>query len=156
MLTKPLLDLEVLKEAFDYNSKTGELTWKIRPANRIRIGDKAGGNVEGYSKVKLKGQTMFVHRIAWALGHNEEPPIDMVVDHIDENKSNNRLDNLRLLTIGQNSAQRTREPKCWVRNLGGYQACFTIDGVKHTLGTFKTAEEASKVGRAARREARCL
>ena len=146
MRIKALPELELLKETFDYDSKTGEIKRKGKVAGWV--------DEKGYRRVRYKGATLFVNRVAWALGNNQQPPINMVVDHIDEDPSNNRLDNLRLLTISQNSARRNREPNCYQRNGNGYQACFTLGGVKQILGTFKTAEEASKVGRKARKKAR--
>ena len=148
MRIKKLPDLEVLKEQFEYDSETGDITRKGKSAGWV--------DQKGYHRVRYKGATLFVNRVAWALGNNQQPPIDMVVDHIDEDPSNNRLENLRLLTISENTARRNREPVCYQRNGNGYQACFTIGGVKQVLGTFKTAEEASKVGRKARRKARGL
>ena len=148
MRIKPLPDLELLKETFNYDSETGEIKRKGKVAGWV--------DQKGYRRLRFKNRTLFANRVAWAIGNNEQPPIDMVVDHIDENPSNNRLNNLRLLTISENTARRKREPKCYQRNGNGYQACFTIDGVKQTLGTFKTAKEASKVGRAARKKARAI
>ena len=143
---KALPDIELLKETFEYDSETGEIKRKGKVAGWV---DK-----KGYRRLRFKNGTLFANRVAWALGTGSQPPIDKVVDHIDEDPSNNRLENLRLLTISENTARRKREPKCYQRNGSGFQACFTIGGVKQILGTFKTAEEASKVGRAARKKAR--
>ena len=148
MRIKALPDLELLKETFDYDSETGEIKRNGKVAGWI--------DQKGYRRFRFKQGTLFANRVAWAIGNNQQPPIDMVVDHIDEDPSNNRLDNLRLLTISQNSARRKREPKCYQRNGNGYQACFTIDGCKVFLGTFKTADEASRVGRLARKNARAI
>jgi hypothetical protein len=148
MRIKALPELELLKDTFEYDTETGEIKRKGKVAGWV--------DEKGYRRLRFKNRTLFANRVAWAIGNNQQPPIDMVVDHIDEDPSNNRLNNLRLLTISQNSARRSREPRCYQRNGTGYQACFTLGGVKQTLGTFKTAEEASKIGRAARKAAREL
>jgi hypothetical protein len=82
----------------------------------------------------------------------------MVIDHIDCDKQNNRADNLRLSTISENAARTLRgEPKCYqVSANGKYQAVYTHNRKRITLGTFDTTEEASRVGREARRKARAL
>lgn len=149
MRIKALPDIKLLKETFDYDSETGEIKRKGKVAGWV--------DQKGYRRLRFKGRTLFANRVAWAIGNNKQPPIDMVVDHIDEDPSNNKLNNLRLLTISQNTARRNREPKCYQRNgRWGFQACFTLKGIKYNLGTFKTEEEASKVGRAARKKARGL
>jgi len=48
--------------------------------------------------------TYRLHRFIWE-AFNGEIPTDMTIDHIDGNKVNNRLDNLQLLTFGENASK---------------------------------------------------
>ena len=105
--------------------------------------------------IGYKGEVWMAHRLAWLMSVGEDP--NGLLDHIDADKTNNRIDNLRLLDNGTNVA-RSREPICCTKQAwnGRYQAVITVAGVRYYLGTYDTQEEASKIGREARREARPL
>ena len=71
-----------------------------------KAGDEAGGLMKsGYYSVRVDGQNYMVHRIVWSLNHGD---LDhTLVDHKDKNRSNNRIENLRLVTHsinGKNSS----------------------------------------------------
>lgn len=57
----------------------------------------------GYLTFSLNGKMTFLHRFVWEM-HNGEIPEDMVVDHINHIRNDNRLSNLRLATLSQNSS----------------------------------------------------
>ena len=156
MKTKPLPSLERVKELLDYNPLTGKFTWKITRGPKP-AGSTAGQRWVTYIRIKIDGKQYSAHRIAWLMITGEDPG-DMIVDHIDCDKQNNRADNLRLANASQNSINTLRgEPKCYqVSANGKYQAVYTYKRKRITLGTFDTAEEASKVGREARKKARGL
>jgi len=156
MKTKPLPPLSRIQELLNYDPLTGEFTWKITRGPKP-AGSNAGQRWVDYVRIKIDGKSYQAHRIAWLLLTGEDP-IDWLVDHKDLNKQNNRADNLQLLSVSENSASTLRgEPKCFQKtSTGKYQAVFTIDRKRVCLGTFDTAEEASRVGREARRKARNL
>lgn len=137
-----------LRRLLDYNPDTGILTWRVRAARRIKVGDPAGSCAHrGYLKVKVKCGQYLAHRLAWFWVHGEWPSLD--VDHIDGNTSNNRLSNLRLATKSQNLANRgapsvnTSGFKGVAARLGGgWRARIRVDGKNIELGTFYTPEEA--------------
>ena len=72
----------------------------------------------------------------------------LVIDHIDGNKKNNRLDNLRKITTRENTSRaKTNQYGKGVhyfKNLDKYGAEITINGIRYHLGTFPTPEEASE------------
>ena len=153
---KALPSYEFISQILDYDEETGEFTWKIRPSRRVKIGDKAGGKTtKGYITIGYKGQVWLAHRLAWLLSVGEDP--GDLIDHIDEDKCNNRIDNLRISDNSKNIA-RSMDPVCCVKQAwnGRYQAVYTLDGTKYYCGTYDTKEEASKVGRAARKKARAI
>ena len=92
-----LPDQDILKEIFYYDSITGELVWK----NNIKRPDLNGtvaGHLHktGYRRVRVKSVMYQAHRIIWKLmyGYNPEE-----IDHIDQQRWNNKLSNLTSLLI---------------------------------------------------------
>jgi hypothetical protein len=98
------LPQDLLRELFDYQPD-GSLAWAKRPANCIQVGDTAGNErPDGYIHVRLNGKAHYLHRLVY-LWHNGDIPPGMVVDHIDEDKTNNCIDNLQLLTQRENKVK---------------------------------------------------
>lgn len=85
------------------------LRWKVERYNtyggRITsIGDVAGNiNNNGYIRVYANKTAYVAHRLVWCLCSGEDLLSDLVIDHIDRNKSNNKIDNLRLVTWSTNA-----------------------------------------------------
>ena len=85
---------------FACNPKTGVLTWNVNK-ERIKIGNVAGTiGVDGYRLVGLEGITYYAHRICYCIYHGKQP---IVIDHINGDKSDNRLANLRSCSKSQNT-----------------------------------------------------
>ena len=158
MKHKPLPSLERINKLLDYNKETGVFTWKVS-RGPIPAGTIAGQRWVDYIRIKIDNKSYQAHRLAWLIITGEDP-LEQIVHHKDANKQNNKADNLALTTPSENACTTLRgEPKCYQRTGNKrqyFQACYTINGRTITLGTFKTAEEASKVGREARRKARAL
>jgi hypothetical protein len=69
----------------------------------VSKGDVAGGmGNSGYYQVRVSGRLTLVHRVIWEL-LNGEIPDGMFIDHIDQNKLNNDIQNLRLVTKASNN-----------------------------------------------------
>lgn len=91
------LTQNALKEMFDYID--GVLYWKIK-CKGISIGQPAGClNQAGYLRTGIKGKSYRNHRLIFLMHHGYLPK---TVDHIDLNKLNNRIENLREATDSQN------------------------------------------------------
>jgi hypothetical protein len=88
-------DLNSIKASVTYDPKTGKLFWK--PGKRkttFQLNDEAGWTrPDKYCHVCINYRAYQVHRVAWFLYHGEWPA--KVIDHIDGNPSNNKIDNLR-------------------------------------------------------------
>lgn len=145
-----MLTAEKLKMFLTYEPDTGVFRWRDDLAvrsGRIMNGKIAGGkNWAGYVKIKVDGILYSAHRLAWLYVHGDWPPNN--VDHIDNNKGNNAISNLRLATAAQNAANkkvsvRTVAPYRGVMPHGpGFVARVYFRGQRHYLGYFTTAEAA--------------
>jgi hypothetical protein len=129
-----------LKEALDYNPDTGVFT---------REGKTVGyNNGRGYLKVSIDNKEHYLHRLAWLYVYGVLPPL---VDHIDRNKGNNKLSNLRVVTNSENLHNRAAPRNsntgvkgvCYVKERNKYVAYKTQNYKRKHLGIFDTLEAAS-------------
>ena len=96
------IPIELMKETYEYNSETGELIHKLPTHGRRKQGCTAGWlTPKGYREVRLKGCNYRAHRVAWAIYYGEDPG-DLEVDHINHDRDDNRISNLRLVTRSEN------------------------------------------------------
>jgi len=80
----------------------GALRWKVQLSSRGLVGSVAGGpSSRGYWCVTINKKKYFVHRVVWEL-LNGTIPEDVVVDHINRIRDDNRIENLRLATKQEN------------------------------------------------------
>jgi hypothetical protein len=87
---------------FEY--RAGDLYWKVDRGRRKVKGLRVGQvNNKGYRIARIEGKTVLVHRIIFFLFHGYVPT---VVDHVDGDPSNNRIENLRECTHAQNQYNR--------------------------------------------------
>lgn len=85
--------MPIIDDMLIYNALTGVFVWKKSPAPNVRVGDVAGTNNKGYIKIKLKGKIYPAHRLAWYAHYRH--PIVYEIDHINRQKDDNRIVNLR-------------------------------------------------------------
>lgn len=95
-----LLTQERLKQVLDYESETGIFRWK--KAHRGTRADRLAGtdHKEGYISINIDYRLYLAHRLAWLYVYGELPASD--VDHVNRDRSDNRISNLRLATRKQN------------------------------------------------------
>lgn len=93
---------EYVKLYFDYNPITGIISRKDRK--------KGLGHYDsyGYLKIKIKGKSFMAHRIAWFLYYGEMPQKE--IDHINGDRSDNRISNLRVVSRYENNLNRRYKP----------------------------------------------
>jgi hypothetical protein len=150
MKAKELPPLSILQEMLCYNSETGELHWK-KDRNTNKVKDKrAGWTRNGYIVFSYGKSTYYVHRVAYALYYGEQLSPDVVIDHKDGDKSNNRVNNLRKVTYSANNHNRKLDKKStsghrgvtYSKTANKWQARLTIDGRQLNLGYFDCKEDA--------------
>jgi hypothetical protein len=140
----PAATLDNLREIFDYDPKTGRFSWKAEPGSVT---------ANGYRYIKVNGKLQLAHRLAW-LYHYGEDPVGLV-DHINGDRADNRIENLRIATYSQNSANAKRHSRntsglkgaCKVMRkgkwTGRWQASITYQMKQISLGShFRTKEAA--------------
>jgi len=151
MKAKPLPPLEELKEFLDYNPDTGIFTWKKQKAKKTKVGENAGRTTtKNYFTIKFNYIEYQVHRLAYYMYHGIDP-LEKIVDHIDGDKTNNKINNLRLATVSQNGMNRVGLASNntsgatgvrWYEKIKKWSARISIDGVETSLGYFTKKEDA--------------
>jgi len=158
------LTQEYVRSLFHYDPETGVLTWKERPREHFSnshtwaamntrcAGKKVGSRLSktsSYLSFCLKGKGFLVHRVIWVWVHGENPE---EIDHINGDKADNRLVNLRNVSRGINMMNKAQSKKntsgvtgvVWHKAARKWTAQIRIDGKNHYLGVFNTVSEASE------------
>lgn len=162
MASKALPSPEVLRQLLRYDAKTGKLFWKERPigfcpsegeqkrwnaqfAGKEAIATK---DKDGYGKGTIFARHVRAHVVVWAIVYGAWP--EQMIDHINGDSSDNRIENLRLATAAQNMRNSKsnrgssrfkgvtwhKRDKCW-------QASIRADGATYYLGNHTTEEAAA-------------
>lgn len=129
----------------------GILYWKENPCKNKKAGDIAGAiRDDGYIQIKVDGTIYLAHRIVWFIYHGVNA--DKLIDHINRNPSDNRIENLRLVchstnmknsSISINNTSGTSGVD-FMKSKGKFRARITIDGISSHLGLFDTLDDAVK------------
>lgn len=162
-MTKKILPTpEQLRELLTYDPETGKLFWKVRSRdwfnserymnswNARYAGREAftASDDKGYRRTNFSGICITAHRAAWAIFHGEWPSEE--IDHINNVRCDNRIENLRpasrtgnnrnrlisvLNTSGLKGASWNKQSRRWVAQIA-------VSGKKIFLGYHDTAEDA--------------
>lgn len=132
-----------VKEWFDY--KNGKLYWKQRPANQIKVGAEAGClNSYGYCRVRFKGHEYMVHRLVW-LWHEKDLVDGLEIDHINQIKTDNRIENLRQVNGSTNKLNNKASYISFCKNKKMWKAYGPAPYRKQKwIGYYKNKEEAEQ------------
>ena len=144
-----MLTQSYISECFLYDEQTGNLIHK-KTTNVRKAGSVAGSpNEFGYQKIGIDGKVYSAHRLVWIL-FNGEIADGLCIDHINRNKSDNRISNLRLVTRKQNMENTSRPTTnisgykgvSWWRATSKWKAQISHAGKKYHIGLYETKEEA--------------
>lgn len=95
-----MITQDKLKWLFDYDTVYGGLIKMVRKSgNKTTVKTP---NSNGYYIIMIEGKRYFEHRLVWLYHYGEFPPNNLVIDHIDRNRMNNKIENLRLLSRYEN------------------------------------------------------
>lgn len=139
-----------LLAALDYDPATGIFRWKIRPSNRIHVGDRAGvvATATGHRFITVDGDKLQATRLAWFFVHTEWPKGDIRLQ--DGNADNCAIVNLRdvsrieLARLRSTLSTNTSGYRGVSRHKNGrWQSSITANYKQINLGTFASPDEAS-------------
>lgn len=143
-----MISHDKLLEWLSYNSETGVFLWRKQP--RQRAMPLIAGKIDeyGYRKIGVQQKTYRAHRLAWFYVYRVWPTAGL--DHIDGDRSNNRISNLRVADHSSNQANSKRRVNnqtgfkgVHFHKLSGlYMARLMYRRKQIYLGYYKTPEEA--------------
>lgn len=150
------LNVDRLRSVLDYDPETGALRWRSRYTNAIPA-DMSAGYVDqkGYVGVQVFGKAYDAHRLAWAIHYGQFPAGQ--IDHINGDRSDNRIVNLRDVP----SAENQKNTKIDKRNKSGvsgvrfradranWEASIRVSGKLIHLGRFAVFADAVAARKAA-------
>jgi hypothetical protein len=146
------LTAEKVRNVLRYEPETGSLTWCKRVSKNVKPGDSIDPmrNHGNYVQVQIDKKLYYMHRLSWLHFYGTHPVGR--IDHIDGDKTNNRIKNLRDVSVSIN-AQNQKKPMrnnksgfLGVNAVGNrFRAQINVGGVQQYLGTFPTPQDAHAV-----------
>jgi hypothetical protein len=150
--------LNFIKEHLLYDKNTGIFYWNV-DRKKVKKGDIAGGlSSEGYIQIRILGKKMTAHRMAWLLHYGTLPKNN--IDHINEIKTDNRIENLREATPSENMRNYTNNVKntsgyknvVWNKKASKWQVGLRVEGKKKHIGMFAFINDAIIAAQNARQQ----
>lgn len=138
-----------LRHLLDFDKSTGIFRWRIK-WYRMNPGDTAGTpDGRGYWHIMISRRSYKSHRLAWLHTYGEWPGGD--IDHINGDRSDNRVSNLKICTNAENGQNRGLNKNnksghvgvSFHAQTGKWQAHIHADGRRHQLGEFLEKEDAA-------------
>lgn len=162
---------ELCRQLLRYEPETGKLFWRSRPAsmysdsvchggvrtaqwaagawnNRHSGGEAFTAKTDGYHVGTILGVMVRAHRVAWAIIYGAWPTAQL--DHMNGDRADNRLANLRAVTNFQNHRNEGMSKNntsgvngvCWDKQTGKWRATIKIAGRNVCLGRHESKEAA--------------
>lgn len=144
---------EKAKELLNYDPETGIMEWKSRRGQHSFRGLEVKSITSGYKRVSINlnglNRSIYAHRLAWFFVYGEIPDI---IDHINTERGDNRITNLRSCNNQENSLNRSKQLNNtsgykgvdWCKRREKWRAKICYKKKSHHLGYFDCPKEASK------------
>lgn len=150
-----------LRQLLRYEPDKGKLFWRRRPIGMFpdrrawKIWNTRYAHKEaftsfsnGYRDGRIFDRAYRAHRVVWAIVYGETP--SMEIDHIDGDRANNRIENLRLVTGAENQRNKGLNKNntsgvlgvCWDKGRGKWMARISHKGKAVSLGRFDNKNDA--------------
>lgn len=152
-----MLTQEKALRLFEYSDGKLYVKQKTNPkSNKRKIGEEVGHmTFSEYLRTKVDYEQIFVHKIIFLMHHGYMPQI---VDHIDGNTLNNKIENLRAANLSQNQHNRDICKKntsgfknvSWCKRTKKWQVIITCEYKKRAFGRYEDIELADLVAQEAR------
>lgn len=149
--TNTLPSQKRLRELFNYDPETGIVTRRMAVSVKCRAGDVVGHReARGYVHTTVDWRPIRLHQLIWIYVHGR---IDGEIDHVNGDKSDNRLSNLRPANRSQNMSNKpldrrnksgfkgvhwSKKDRCWVAQI-------QVNRKTIHLGSFGEARAAAAV-----------
>jgi len=139
---------EQLQKIFSY--KDGNLYWEIVTCSKLKVGQKAGwSGKKGYLYSRVGYKSYAIHRLIWIF-HNGNIEDGKIIDHIDRNILNNKIENLRLATHSQNNQNSAKKSTnssgfknvYWSTEKSRWIAKCDVNGITKYGGAYKSLNDA--------------
>jgi hypothetical protein len=149
IVSRPELTAEYLRSVLHYDQETGIFTWKVSTAFAIKVGSVAGGpGHRGYLYIGIRKRLYAAHRLAWMYVHGAWPKGQ--IDHINRSSADNRITNLRDVSVKQNGHNRRTNSDntsghtgvTWRKQKSKWNAYIKHNYKRVNLGYFENLEDA--------------
>jgi len=145
-----MLDFKKASHYFRYEPGSGLIYRKIKVSTNTCVGQLVGNRqyANGYGMIGFEQKKYSSHRLAWLL-HNGEWPKQQI-DHINGNRIDNRIVNLRDVNCAENNRNRPIAKNnnsghvgvSWDKDKNKWKAYIDIAGKTKTLGAYKLLSDA--------------
>lgn len=133
-----MITFEEVNKLLEYDRETGILKWRVNKG-RARIGMLADhSHDKGYLRIQINGRRWYAHQLVWLLFYKILPSGE--IDHINRITSDNRIDNLRIVSHSCNMKNRSSSSSHmgvdYCKKLGKWRAQIRKDNKSKHLGYF--------------------
>lgn len=131
---------EELHKFFKY--RDGKMYNKINRSRAIKGKEAGSFRDHGYREIRFNNIQYKTHRLIWIMFNGSIDP-NLSIDHINGNPSDNRIENLRLVTHQENHFNKIKtKGYCWSKAANKWRAQITLNNKQIYLGLFDNKEDA--------------
>lgn len=136
-----MITAEALRAMYHYDTETGVFTRLARKKSGRPLKHQGRRHDRQYHRINIDGKMYLAHRLAWLYVHGEWPQYE--IDHIDGDKSNNAIVNLRDVDHAFNQQNWKGSRSGVKRNGNKWSSYIQVNRCQRYLGMFRTEEDAA-------------